>query len=857
MPAGETTENILTRLHAGETVLTPNQRAARTLRRAYDQSQSEPQWAPPKVLAADTWLATLWHQLLLNGDETRLLLNRTQQHALWRAIIAADNEALRSPDTLAELAAEAWASASAHNGRQRLREIGISTDTRAFERWALAFEIRCQKNGYLAQAQLPEALGNHLAEGTLPIDQGLTLVDFDHPSPALDTFFEQLDRAGYPIMRLTTAIPATRQLLAADDDHHELQSAAHWARELLAANPATRIALVASPDRRFQIERAFAQILAPQAQPITAAPTPPLYEFSLGQPLSQLVTPAIDLLRWTLAPLPLPNISALLLLGNHADFDLALRRTPLLRPELSLEAFQALSPIFRSLHRTAKSEQLTTPRPHHDWADTFRTLLDSAPWSPPPDLRRRWDSALDELATLDFDAPRPTATEALQHLTRIAAQTIFAPPSTDAPIQILGPLELGGRPFDALWFLAADDLSWPPATAPSPLLPWATQQSLGMPGADTQRDRRHARALTDRVAASAAQVVFSYARHSEEGARRPSPLLAELALIPLTSPEISPPATPVALEIYQDTAPIAPLPDYPIRGGAGILKAQAACAFRAFAERRLQATSPETSEAGLNPSQRGQIVHDIMEHFWAQVHDQPHLQSLPLTTRHELLERCIDDALAARAPRAQTSWDDAYLNVQRERLSNLLVPWLEVEAARPPFRVLQQERNETDIALGPLRLNFRVDRIDETEFGTIILDYKTGIAAPSQWLSTRPEEPQLPLYAILADPAPAGIAFALLRPGKEMDLKGFAQSSDLYGRTAKNDLPFEAQMDEWRRILNQLASDFANGIATVAPKCYPNTCKYCSQRILCRLDLTTLDDIGDEDTDQQGESTDA
>ena len=132
MPAGETTVNILTRLRAGETLLTPNQRAARTLRRAYDQSELQAgltHWSPANILSAETWLATLWHQLLLSGAETRLLLNRTQQHALWRAIIAADNEALRSPDTLAELAADTWTSASAHNGRQQLREIGISTDT--------------------------------------------------------------------------------------------------------------------------------------------------------------------------------------------------------------------------------------------------------------------------------------------------------------------------------------------------------------------------------------------------------------------------------------------------------------------------------------------------------------------------------------------------------------------------------------------------------------------------------------------------------------------------------------------------------------------------------------------------------
>ncbi len=854
MPAGETTVNIQTRLCAGETLLTPNQRAARTLRHAYDQSQLHAgltTWSPANVLPAETWLATLWHQLLLQGDESRLLLNRTQQHALWRAIIAADNEALRSPDTLAELAAEAWASASAHNGRQQLREIGISTDTRAFERWSLAFEQRCLRQGYLAPAQLPEALGDHLAQGTLDLPpEGLTLVDFDHPTPALDLFFDHIDRAGYPITRITTAIPATGHLHVAADDQAELHAAALWCRDLLASNPAAKIAIVASPDRRFQLDRIFAQVLSPASQPITAAPTPPLYEFSLGQPLSQLASFPLDLLRWTLAPLPLAHISVLLLAGptpnTVADADL--RRLPLLRPELSLEAFTSLSPLFTPLYREARTQRLADPRTHHDWANSFRTLLEATPWSPTPQLQRRWDSALDELATLDFEPGAKSASEALQHLTRICTQTIFAPQSTNAPIQILGPLELGGQPFDALWFLAADDLSWPPPTVASPLLPWAVQQALGMPGADAQSDRRQARALTNRIAASAAEVIFSYAHQSDEGTRRPSPLLAELALTPLIPPAIPVLSPPIPLEIHPDTQPIAPLPDHPIRGGASILQAQAACAFRAFAERRLQASTPESSQAGLDPRERGAIVHNVMQHFWSQLHGQPALLAITLARRHELLDQSIEESL--RKTRTRTPWDEAYLDVQRERLRNLLQPWLEVEATRPPFQVLQQERDETDVALGRLRLSVRVDRIDETEHGTVILDYKTGAAAPSEWLSTRPDQPQLPLYAVLAQQPPAGIAFALLRPGKDLALKGFAEDDDIFGKRSKSPLELTEQIADWRIILEQLANDFAAGDATVDPKCYPKTCQYCSQRILCRLDPTTLEEAGDADEEE-------
>src|SRR5207253_9288901 len=89
--------------------------------------------------------------------------------------------------------------------------------------------------------------------------------------------------------------------------------------------------------------------------------------------------------------------------------------------------------------------------------------------------RRKWESALDELAALDFDGAQIEFAQALEALERIARQTTFAPESRDAPVQVMGPLEAAGGSFDAVWFLGAGDLSWPPAAAASPLLPWSMQ----------------------------------------------------------------------------------------------------------------------------------------------------------------------------------------------------------------------------------------------------------------------------------------------------------------------------------------------------------------------------------------------
>jgi hypothetical protein len=91
----------------------------------------------------------------------------------------------------------------------------------------------------------------------------------------------------------------------------------------------------------------------------------------------------------------------------------------------------------------------------------MRELLEAAAWGPGTgetsvefQMRRKWESALDELATLDFDGVQVEFVQALEALERIARQTTFAPESRDAPVQVMGPLEAAGGSFDAarrLW----------------------------------------------------------------------------------------------------------------------------------------------------------------------------------------------------------------------------------------------------------------------------------------------------------------------------------------------------------------------------------------------------------------------
>ncbi len=887
-------------LERGAIVVTGNQRAARALRRGFDQRNRErglASWAPAQVMAWDAWMAALWHGLLIEGHATQMLLNRTQEHAVWRTILEADKElaSLRTVDSLAEMAGEAWRLVCRFEGQRRLRAAEGSADTRSFQRWTRTFERLCAAEGFLAQAQLEEALRGAVDKDLvrLPVG-GVLLVGFDGMTPAQAMLVESLRSTGVEIQEFRpAAIAARRMLVEAHDEQEELRVAARWVRKILEEQPKAKVAVIVPGlgAQRREIDRVFREVLAPELEDIRAGNEAGPYEFSLGVALAEtpMIATALDLLRWAVAALPLERVSGLLLSryfaktgeeqGARAEFDVfELRKKRMLRPEVSLDDLVAavegskrrakLSRLLgglRAMRPVAKRLQGMTARTNAELAEGMRELLEAAAWgsrvqetSVEFQARRKWESALDELATLDFDGVQVEFVQALEALERIARQTTFAPESRDAPVQVMGPLEAAGGTFDAVWSMRAGDLSWPAVAAASPLLPWAMQRELGMPGLDASRDAELARQVSERLVMSAVAVVFSYARESAEGRQRASQVLDELDLEKTSAAELLAPEIPravVDLEEVEDDVMVAALPDRMVRGGATVLQLQAACGFRAFAELRLASTELKSVELGMDALESGNVVHKVMEVFWGQVKTQDELRRLTVEGREAALDSAIGEGLEKIAQLSNSNWDAAYVEMQRDRLRRLLRPWLEQELARPDFEVKRREERASDVQIGPLHLSVRVDRVDETAGGELVIDYKTGNAATSDWLSERPDAPQLPLYAVVSNAERlGGVAFARVKVGKDMGWKGFAAEDGVLLKPDKLKAEsFAAQVEEWRRVLTKLAEQFAAGDARVLPKRYPKTCEYCGQRLLCRVDGAALEET--EEEDETGESS--
>ena len=134
----------------------------------------------------------------------------------------------------------------------------------------------------------------------------------------------------------------------------------------------------------------------------------------------------------------------------------------------------------------------------------------------------------------------------------------------------------------------------------------------------------------------------------------------------------------------------------------------------------------------------------------------------------------------------------------------------------------------------------RVDRLDAGRL--TVVDYKTGEIRVSDWFAPRLLEPQLPLYALLAETEVAGIFVARIKTG-HLEYAGVAGDDQVHSRCRACEsmkanaegLTWQELLEVWRGQLTQLVSEYMRGECAVAPVEEKRSCRFCDLRSLCRL----------------------
>lgn len=892
-------KEVFKRINAGATVITPNRRLALALKTRFNSNQLQQKltaWHTADILPFTAFIERIYLDALY-GAKTRLpfLLSPIQEQSLWEAIIQSSEVGktlLKVPQT-AQFVKEAWQLTHAWHLMPYVENHFWNEDVQAFLDWATSYRVATSRAQQLDQTCAWDFLSEHYA--SLDIQKISTLIcyGFDVITPQQLNFLNSLVDSGceviisYPETDENRIYEVARRYEFASNQD-EIHQAAVWARSKIEqADRTVRIGIVVPElaSYRSALSRIFSAIMYPDVRSGLPCATDPVLPFniSLGLTLTQysLIDAAFVCLSLLDQEIEFDRVSHWLrspfLGGAETEIDQRILIDARIRqyaePVVTVERLWTLLQqaggdlscpvLLQQLSALVRFRQAGLPglESHATFARLITEVLQLSGFPGERTLNsseyqtfKKWQALVAEFGSLDRVVPSTTYHYAIERLYRMASETLFQPETPEVPIQILGVLEAANQEFDYVWVMGLSDKHWPLQTRTNPFVPLELQRKAKLPLASTKEALLYCRGLMQGWSAYTREAIFSYAKFSNDADDEelsPSPLIAEIPeielcrMMPTSHLDLIKQSCELEQIVESDIPPLAQHKLTQLMpGGTAVIKDYAACPFRAWARHRLRIESPLVPHAGLNASERGVLVHQVLAQVWLQLQTKEALDALQDGELESLLVRLVHEAIIAMQRAKPMMLSGRFAEIEHRRLLSIVREWLDQERKRNSFAVITVEEKRT-LRVGDLELSVRLDRVDDVGNGQrVVIDYKTSRPSIQALIGERPDEPQLPLYLAMTETGQqaAGVAFAAVKRG-EMGFTAIMKDSDvLPGVKSFEHTPGCKQFSTWaelvaawRQNLTNLATGFCRGDARVDPKNFPKTCDYCEMQLFCRI----------------------
>ncbi len=829
-------------------------------------------WQQSEALGISAWLTSCWQTVRYRRTDTPTLLSASQEQALWQRVIGQEHPALFHQAGTARLAIEATRLIAEWRIPLEHEAWGDYKDAQQFRELLQRVRGFCKGKGWITCSDLWTLVPAWIAKGY--IDPGpVVFAGFERFSPAAQEVREALGHRATLAPLNSSERYQSGVGKACESFAGEVEYAARWARHLVEEEP-NRSVGVFVPDLASHyplLERTFKQVFYPSHSLRFAGsrgnePVPPLSIFHINgsKPLSShpLIVSALLLLELARPQIAMADASSILrcpfITGTTAEAssralaDIKLRRrrdldVTLYQMESSTENCPLLKPVWNAVRQVLRARSWTLELSR--WSEMISDLLEAVGWPGDVDLSSEeqevvegWKNALLDLAGVGL-VSTPVSFEAAHSYLRRILGSACGPRIGDSlsPVQILDANDAGGLEFDCAAVVGMSDEIWPTPDKSWPLVPSKLRREAQVPGNEPQSLQKERQRRTQSLFQSAT-VLATYSGRLAPVARN---FIQAMAVEPVVWEGHLPVRSyPIAaLESMEDT--IAPPfgADEIAAGGVGIIKSQSLCPFRAFAEYRLHAGSPEDACFGIDARDRGSFLHRALEQVWTHLQTLERLQNTAADELRELVGAAVAEVIQDRP---ENPFHQQINQAERERLEAVIVQWLHFERERKvPFTVEHLEEKKF-INLNGLRLELRVDRIDRLPDGSVILiDYKSGDLKAKDLEGSRPSEPQLLIYAAAIEETVEGIYIAKVKPRKPESV-GFAHKEHFpVSKYARKKTSWAQVRDESREHLHSIAAEFVRGYAAVKPE--KGACTYCDLTAVCRiLEGTRIDE--DEDS---------
>jgi probable DNA repair protein len=498
------------------------------------------------------------------------------------------------------------------------------------------------------------------------------------------------------------------------------------------------------------------------------------------------------------------------------------------------------------VEQLVECSQQRSRRTPAEWAHFLTDLLEQAGWPGAANLDseawqtlRSWNELLAAFAGTHTVLGELTRREALAALSQLAEQRLFQPEGAADGVQVMGVLEAAGHCFDRLWVTGMARELWPRSGRPDAFIPLKLQRRLGLPDSSADTVLGYATQLTQRLLASATEVIVSWPEQLEGESLTASPLLANIE----TTSGLTADAVPlwnqqalaaVRTELLGADAPPPWRGSGRVRGGVSVLNRQATSPLNAFIEKRLGAAELRRPPVGIDAMRRGNLTHKVLEEFYTAHPSHPAVAALTPADRRAALTAQLENALQA-LPGIHEAFMRKLADFELVQQLQRLEAFIELDLRREDFKVSACEV-PTEVQIGPLMLKLKLDRLDTLPNGRqLVIDYKTGRVNRQDWNPNNPRDLQLPLYVTAIVPDADAVSFAQVSVhGVRFDGVGSGESGvegiRSPGRQARVQVKYQQphtdklieSWDElrhvWAELLVELADKFVAGDFRLDPR---------------------------------------
>ncbi len=844
----------------GVTVITATQRLARYLVSESALNRSSVSRFP-KILSLDAWLRQEWRQQAETSETPRRLLVNSEVEALWREVISryepqTNAFSLLQPEAAAALAARCRASLKDHRvpvaSEQVRTSFASELDTACFLKWLDRVDIRLKHEGWVMPEDLPELIANEKKER----DSEVWFLSEETPVPSVETALS----SRFTVTRWfhSESIESGISTVGHPTREAEIAAAAKWGFHQHENNLTSAIVLADYQRDRPLLEHELRELFGSSDQVFTDLPV----NFSRGVELVKvpMFRDALLLLGLIVQDLGRADLIALLrspFFGwlNTDRNDKATVITHLFSSKRAafelrhvLEALGKVvpkSPLETALS-AARVDRLSSVRlSASKWRDRVSALLQTAGWPSAAGLDsveyqqlELVDGLFDEIEANSLDNEPYPLTLFISRLRSVLSEKLFQPQTDVGKLQVMSLADTSGLPFEAIRIVGATSESLPSKPSLLSFIPWEICRAYQISKIDEETHDKVTARLIGQLN-SVGEVSCSYHRVSDGAAKLASRFCA-LSCDEAPSQARGDKGIVVPLESIDDSVGLATNLPNQQAGGVSLLEQQASCPLKAHLNHKLGIRPLEGEAEGLTPGERGGVLHEGLKHLFSSLRTSDQINLLTAVDREVLIEAAADEAARGLKAPVRERVGLSTLDLERQRLIDILAAWLEVEGSRDISFTVELSEESLEWDCDGLNLSLKVDRVDRLSNGQrIVIDYKSSAGQSAiDWSQSPLKSPQLPCYSqVITDVETIAIGqVSINEPGyltlgadiglddadkkskKAMDRAGVSELAGL--------------KDQWLVDLRSLVSAFVNGSGTPTPS--PSACRYCHYAAICR-----------------------